>query len=174
MIVVVEDILTELFALLPLATFANAKTAPITFSWGNDKDLAKYLKLRLSKVNYPLIWLVTGDEIENRMANVILRKCRLIIAINSIRETEINPSIWETDFRLTLNPLKENVLIALQNSGKTRIVNPDKVTVRREPNYCDEGTNKAKTIDIWNAIVLDLEVEFNSRTNCFQEIQFIN
>lgn len=173
--IVVEDIITDLVALLPIATFPNAVTKTISFSWGNEYDLNKYLKANIKQGNYPLIWLVTGNENDDRMANVITRKCRFVIAINSVRLSELNPLIWNTDYRITLNPVKDNLLTALDNSGITRIVNANTVTVRREPNYTSEkSANKTATIDLWNAIVIDLEVEFNARSTCFNTLQFNN
>lgn len=167
-----EKILTDLFDLLPEATFANGNTAKIEFGWGSQQDLNKYIKLKGNKRKYPLIWLVNGKETENRLGLTIERRCRLIIAINSTKMENLNPTIWASDFDVTLNPIKENVLTALTCSGRTNL-NQTTIDIERLPNYSEEGTNKTKTIDIWNAIVIDCDVTFNNNTNCFNTIKFI-
>lgn len=166
-----EKILTELFDLLPDATFSNGNTAKIEFGWGSQQDLNKYIKLKGNKRKYPLIWLVNGTERENRLGLTINRRLRLIIAINSTKIENLNPTIWDSDFDVTLNPIKENVLTALTTSGRTNL-NQTTIDIERLPNYSEEGTNNTKTIDIWNAIVIDCDVIFDNNTNCFNTIKF--
>lgn len=166
-----EKILTELFDLLPDATFSNGNTAKIDFSWGSQQDLNKYIKLKGNKRKYPLIWLVNTKWQENRLGQTMKSRIRLILAINSTKMENINPTIWDTDFEETLNPIKENVLTALTKSGRT-ILNQTTIDIERLPNYSDEGTNKTKTIDIWNAIVIDCDVEINHNSTCFNQINF--
>lgn len=169
-----EEILESLFALLPEAKFSNNATATINFGWGSQKDLNKYLKLKGSKRKYPLIWLVNSTETENVMAKTIDKKCRLLIAINSEKMANINPTIWDSDFKITLNPIKDNVLIALDNSGATQITNVNNIGIERVPNYPYEGSEETQAIDIWNVIVLDVDVRFNDFSTCFNTIQFNN
>ena len=166
-----EKILTDLFDLLPFATFQGGKTAKIEFGWGSQQDLNKYIKLKGNKRKYPLIWLVNGKETENRLGLTINRRIRLIIAINSTKVENLNPTIWDSDFDITLNPIKENVLTALTCSGRTNL-NQTTIDIERLPNYSEEGTNNTKTIDIWNAIVIDCDVIFDNNTNCFNTIKF--
>ena len=166
-----EKILTELFGLLPDATFGNGNTAKIDFSWGSQQDLNKYIKLKGNKRKYPLIWLVNTKWQENRLGKTMKSRIRLILAINSTKMENINPTIWDTDFEETLNPIKENVLTALTKSGRT-ILNQTTIDIERLPNYSEEGTNKTKTIDIWNAIVIDCDVEINHNSTCFNQINF--
>ena len=66
-----EKILTELFDLLPDATFGNGNTAKIDFSWGSQQDLNKYIKLKGNKRKYPLIWLVNTKWQENRLGQTM-------------------------------------------------------------------------------------------------------
>jgi hypothetical protein len=166
-----EKILTELFDLLPDATFSNGNTAKIDFSWGSQQDLNKYIKLKGSKRKYPLIWLVNTKWNENRLGETMKSRIRLILAINSTKMENINPTIWESDFEVTLNPIKENVLTALTKSGRT-ILNQTTIDIERLPNYSEEGTNNTKTIDVWNAIVIDCDVEINHNSTCFNQINF--
>jgi len=166
-----EKILTELFDLLPDAIFSNGSTAKIDFSWGSQQDLNKYIKVKGSKRKYPLIWLVNTKWNENRLGQTMKSRVRLILAINSTKLENINPTIWDSDFEITLNPIKENVLTALTKSGRTNL-NQTTIDIERLPNYSDEGTNKTKTIEIWNAIVIDCDVEINHNSICFNKINF--
>lgn len=166
-----EEILNDLFDLLPDANFSNGGTSKIAFSWGSQQDLNKYIKLKGSKQKYPLIWLVNTKWNENRLGLTETSRVRLIIAINSEKMANLNPTIWASDFEITLNPIKDNVLAALTKSGRTNL-NQTTIDVERLPNYSDEGTNKTKTIDIWNAIVIDCDVTINHNTNCFNKINF--
>lgn len=166
-----EKILTELFDLLPDATFSNGNTAKIDFSWGSQQDLNKYIKLKGSKRKYPLIWLVNTKWTENRLGETMKSRIRLILAINSTKMENINPTIWDSDFEITLNPIKENVLTALTKSGRT-ILNQTTIDIERLPNYSEEGTNNTKTIDVWNAIVIDCDVEISHNSTCFNQINF--
>jgi hypothetical protein len=166
-----EKILTELFDLLPDATFSNGNTAKIDFSWGSQQDLNKYIKLKGNKRKYPLIWLVNTKWNENRLGETMKSRIRLILAINSTKMENINPTIWDSDFEVTLNPIKENVLTALTKSGRT-ILNQTTIDIERLPNYSEEGTNNTKTIDVWNAIVIDCDVEISHNSTCFNQINF--
>ena len=66
-----EEILKDLFELLPDAVFKNTKTAKIGFGWGSQDDLHKYIKVLGNKQKYPLIWLVNTKWTENRLAQTI-------------------------------------------------------------------------------------------------------
>lgn len=167
-----ENILANLFDLLPLANFSNSKTAKVGFGWGSQHDLNKYIKVLGSKQKYPLIWLVSSEWIENPLAKTIKgNRKRFVIAINSTKLENLNPSIWNTDFEVTLNPIKDNVLLALANSGRS-ILRKDNISIERVPNYSD-GQDATETIDIWNAIVIDCDIELNHNSTCFNNIKFI-
>ena len=163
--IVVEDILTDIFNQLP--TVLNEK---VNFSWGNDNILNLYLSQFTSSKKYPLIWLVEDEE-EHSLANERLeRKTRLILATKSNYPTNTNPIIWQNDFKNILNPLYENVIAALSKSGVTFILN-EKVTLEKRSNYSEDGNKSCKTIDNWNVIYLKLNIEFNNKA-CINNIRF--
>lgn len=168
----VEKILTDLVGLLPEANFSNGSTAVVQFGWGSQLDLNKHLLAKGKLRKYPLIWLENGKQTENRKTSEIQRRCRFIIAMNSEKLTNLNPLIWETDFEVTLEPIKENLLTALTNSGKT-LLDEANIEVQRYPNFSNEGTNKTKAIDVWNAIAIDCDVNF-IQNSCFQTLFFNN
>lgn len=167
-----EEILKDLFDLLPDAVFKNTKTARIGFGWGSQDDLNKYIKVLGNKQKYPLIWLVNTKWTENRLAQTIKgNNVRLIIAVNSNKLEALNPTIWDDDFKIVLDPIKENILLALATSGRTILQN-DNIDIQRVPNYSHNENNKTKTIDIWNALVIDCTIELNHNSKCFTTIKF--
>ena len=175
----VEKILTDIVALLPEANFSNGNTAVIQFGWGSQLDLNKHLLAKGKLRKYPLIWLVQNKETEDVRKRRITKRLKIIIAINSEKLTNLNPLIWETDFEITLNPIANNFIKAINNNGKSKLT--DGIVSREKlPNYSEKinsasnvDANKTKAIDVWNAILLECEVEFNDNT-CFQNIIFNN
>lgn len=169
--IIVEDILDKVFVQLPPYIDSNSKSFPIRFEWGDQPDLLLYLKT-ISGNKYPLIWLVSNDEKVSRYAHTLTKQCRLILAKDSKHVTNRNPTVWKTEFKDCLNPLLENVLIALEKSGVTMILN--EYTTRREANYTEEDQTKAT--DFWNVIVLDIELKFTEKSDgteqCINTIKF--
>lgn len=169
--IVVEDILTEIFAQLPPYKDSNSKDFNIRFEWGDQPDLLLFLKT-IDGNKYPLVWLVTGEENVSRYAHTLTRQCRLILAKDSKHLTNRNPTVWKTEFKDCLNPLLENVLKALERSGVTMIIGD--YTTRREANYTEE--DQTKTTDFWNVIVLDILIQFTEKSDgtaqCINTIKF--
>lgn len=149
-----ETILREIFNQLPPYIDSNSKSFPIRFEWGDQADLLLFLK-SISGNKYPLIWLVSGEQTVDRYQHSISRNCRFIIADNAKNQTNRNPTVWDNEFVKVLNPLLENVLIALERSGVSSI-NGTHIE-RREANYTEEDLTKA--IDFWNVIVLDINLD---------------
>lgn len=149
-----ETILREIFNQLPPYVDSNTKSFPIRFEWGDQADLLLFLK-SISGNKYPLIWLVSGEQTVDRYQHSISRNCRFIIADNAKNKTNRNPTVWDNEFVKVLNPLLENVLIALERSGVSSI-NGTHIE-RREANYTEEDLTKA--IDFWNVIVLDINLD---------------
>jgi len=169
--IIVEDILTEIFSQLPPYKDGNAKDFPIRFEWGDQPDLLLYLKT-ISGNKYPLVWLVSGEENTNKASHSLTRQCRLILAKDSKHVENRNPTVWKTEFNNCLNPLLKNVIKALERSGVTTILN--EYTVRREANYTEEDQTKAT--DFWNVIVLDANIRFTEKADgtpqCINTIKF--
>lgn len=174
--IVVEEILEEIFTQLP-AYVVGAKSYPIKYEWGSEKDLALFLQT-IAGNKYPLVWLVQGKQTDNISHHNSERRLRLILAKNSNQKTNRNPTVFKTDFKDCLNPLLKNVLTALNKSGVTTILNNGQVEVDKRANYIEESTEKSKTftIDYWNAIIIDLNVRFQEKANgetiCINTIKF--
>ena len=169
--IIVEDILTEIFSQLPPYKDSNSKDFPIRFEWGDQPDLLLYLRT-ISGNKYPLIWLVSNEETVSRYAHTLQRQCRLILAKDSKHVASRNPTLWKTEFKECLNPLLENVLIALERSGVTMII--DTYRSFRSANYTEEDQTKAT--DFWNVIVLDINIQFTEKADgtsqCINQIKF--
>ncbi|WP_295677336.1 hypothetical protein [uncultured Empedobacter sp.] len=169
--IVSETILKEIFSQLPSYVDGNSKSFPIKYEWGDQSDLILFLK-QISGNKYPLVWLVNGDETPNIVTHKLTRRCRLILAKDSNHVTNRNPTVWNTEFEICLNPLLDNVLKALERSGVTKILSIE--NQRREANYTEEDSTKAT--DFWNVIVLDINIEFSEKSdgtpNCINTIKF--
>jgi len=169
--IVTETLLKEIFSQLPPYTDSNDKEFPIRFEWGNQNDLILYLKT-ISGNKYPLIWLVEGSQEVDRFSHSVTRNCRLIISKDCKTVTDRNPTVWNGEFVNVLNPLLNNVLIALERSGVTNIIGTH--TEDRRANYTEEDL--AKSVDLWNVIVLDLNIRFTEKSDgtaqCINTIKF--
>lgn len=167
--IVPENILKQIFAQLPKVVDSNLIEFSVGFNWGSQDALNLFLSQKEISAKYPLIWMVESPE-DTTQAEVI-KSVKLIIAKNSQHQTNTNPIIWQTEFETVLNPILENVVKALERSEATFIVkrNDVKYKVQRLANYSEDGTN-AKTIDNWNVIIFEAEINFNS--NCINTINF--
>lgn len=166
--IVFEERLGELFDLLPVVTDANDNEFKPAFMWGTQDVLNKYLTLPMDQSKYPLIWLVNSEDNYDSMKVNVRRETRLVIAMRSDKVDEFNPFIYETDYKMILNPVLDNVLTALQNSTISYLYDRE-FTVQRLPNY-SVNDNQNGQIDIWNAITLDCSIDINSQ--CLLPIKF--
>ena len=164
--IIVEHKLREVFNSLPEVLLHNSNVAKKPFfSWGDKLALDKYIKGYKSNC-YPLIWLLPSEEKEDRRANTITRRCVFIIATLETNVELYNAERYVGSYDNTLNPLAEYVKESLDKGSNTRLVDPKDVKQFKQPNYSDEEDNG--TIDLWDAIRLEMDVEFNS--NCFKPL----
>lgn len=133
----------------------------VNFEWVKDSvDVNRYLAL--DSQPYPIIFLLTGKEksvfkYENEYQE-INRNCRFILATRELDVSLINSQ--RTSYVNVLNPLLEEFLELLDSSNISRM--PNGFEQEKVPNYNQGGENGQ--IDIWDAIVLDVELVINS--NC--------
>lgn len=164
--IIVEDILTEIFNQLPLVVDSNGKTFKVNFNWGTEDALNLWISQKKQSAKYPLIWLLESEtKVESLASNKAERDIRLIIAKESNHKTNTNPIIWETEFKNILVPLAKNTLKALEKSGVTNITNGysfeqksnyDEVSRQKE----DKNETKNFTIDCWNIILFKAKIVF--------------
>jgi hypothetical protein len=164
--IIFETRLREIIDLLPVLSDGSK----VRHDNGTIDVLNKFLTIPESQSKYPLIWLVAGKNDGNiNEKSKITRKTRLIIATKSSNANELNGAIYEKDYAKNLSLIFDWLLIALAESGISQIVD-NKYSYEFAPDY-SIFDNKNGIIDVWNAIVLDLELEINDRP-CINKINY--
>lgn len=169
--IVFEDQLARIVEVLPTAKVGN-KEAIINYGWGTEAVLTKYLTLK-GKLSFPLIWLVEGEDVNDLREPSVKRNSRIVILHESQAPSEFNTYQHEYDFKLILQPILDNLLIALKQSGISRY-NDSNFKTQRVKNYNLRQTETESLVYICNAIVLDAEITFSGQSTCLQTIQFNN
>ena len=169
--IVFEERLGELVDVLPPhINTATATEFPIKYGWGTQDELNKYLALPRQDSPYPLIWLINGTDKENLSAHEVRRQTQLLIATVSDKQSEMNPFIYQIDYKDVLVPVLENLIQCFTQSGISQIVR-NEIERKFLPNFSVRENNGE--IDIWNVISLDLELAI-SDNSCINEIFFNN
>jgi hypothetical protein len=122
------------------------------------------------KVSFPLIWLVEGQDTNDNREPSVNRNAKIVILHESQAPNEFNPYQHEYDFKLILQPILDNLLIALEQSGISRYDNTDFRT-QRVKNYSMREVDNS-LVYICNAIVFDSLITFSGLSTCVQTIQF--
>jgi len=162
--IVFEEKLRELIALMPSNINANGEF-PIRYDWGTIDVLNKFLILKENVSKYPLIWLVTSKDTDDLLRNRVTRNARLVIATRSKDVDGFNKKQYQTDYTNILIPVYNDFITLLNSSGVSKIVS-SKVEKELKPNYSINDNGKG-LVTIWNAIVLDLEIELTD--NCINK-----
>jgi len=132
---------------------------------GNDLHLNKYLKEMAdsSTSPYPLIYQVSNKDDGNDNAQTTKGKFVFILATREKKTELLNSNRLKMSFKNVLIPLAENMFTLFKKAG---IFNWDGTyTIEKFYNYGDGDKNK--TIDIWDAIRLTVELEINN--NCINK-----
>lgn len=159
--IVFEEKLRELVELMPRWN----DTHTVRYDWGTIDVLNKFLILKENVSKYPLIWLVTSKDTDDLLRNRVTRNARLVIATRSNDVDGFNKKQYQTDYTKILIPVYNDFITLLNSSGVSKIVN-SKVDKELKPNYSINDNGKG-LVTIWNAIVLDLEIEFTD--NCINK-----
>ena len=151
--IVFEEKIRELVALMPQWNSTHA----VRYDWGTIDVLNKFLVLKESVSKYPLIWLVTSKDTDDLLRNRVTRNARFVIATRSNDVDGFNYKQYQTDYKEVLIPVYKDFVTLLNSSGITKIVGS---TIDKElkPNFSLNDNGKG-LVTIWNAIILDLEVE---------------
>jgi hypothetical protein len=169
--IIFEDQLARIIEVLPPLTSGNL-TQQINFGWGTKEVLTQYLTQK-GKLSFPLIWLEEGADVNDLREPSVKRNARINIIYESQAPAEFNPYQHEYDFKLILQPILDNLLLALQQSGISRYSDGNFTTQRVKKFSMREEINK-NLVFICNAIVLDAEITFSGISSCLQTIQFNN
>ena len=143
----------QVFDQLPVMTIGGKDYTP-KFMFGTRNELSAYLSLERKKGEryYPLIWLETPMEEASEL------DCNFLLATQNKKVDMGNWDRLNLTFDQVLEPLLDNILIAIQQSRVFRINGIDK-------NY--RGTkffNYHTSPDIWDAIKFNVKVRYDR--NC--------
>lgn len=167
--IIFEDQLARIIEVLPPLTNGTL-TQKINFGWGTEEVLTRYLTIA-GKVSFPLIWLAESDDTNDLREPSVKRNARIIILYESQAPSEFNAYQHAYDYDIILQPILDNLLTALEQSGISRYDN-EKFKTRRVKNY--SMRENESLVFICNAIVLDAEITFSGQSTCLQTIQFNN
>lgn len=166
--IVFEDELQRLVEILPDLTIGDV-TTNVKYGWGTEEVLASYLTMN-GKLSFPLIWLVENNDRNDNREPSVIRNAKIVILHESQAPNEFNPYQHAYDYNLILQPILDNLLIALTQSGISRHDDRN-FTTRRVKNYSMREVNES-LVYICNAIVFESEITFYDISSCIQTIQF--
>jgi hypothetical protein len=164
--IVFEDQLARIIEVLP-TPIINEIEKPIFFNWGTETVLANYLTLSQGQ-NFPLIWLEEGEDRVDDNEPSVSRNARIIILYQSQCPNEFNPYQHQYDYNIVLQPIADNLITALTQSGISRI--DSNYRTRRVKNYSMTQIDES-LVYVCNAIVLNIEIIFNG-AECINKINF--
>ena len=164
-----EEKLRELVSLMPDLVNDNG-TFPIRYDWGTQDVLNKFLLISENVSKYPLIWLVTGQDNENIDSKTVTRTARIVFAVNSFNKDEFNEFQYKNDYKNIIIPVSENFIKMLDMSQNATILNRN-FKKQLHPNYSVNDNNKA-LISVWNALVLDIEIEITDKKCVPKSLKF--
>lgn len=156
-------ILSDVLDNLNPITDMNENSFQPRFDYGTEADLLKYLKQAKSakiKTNvYPLVWIETPVTF-SKEGPLLGTSLNIILATISDRNWS-NRKRTATSFQYILDPLREEVLRALNAYDTTRVsdVNQDHTKYFNYENDLEKGAT-----DIWDAITLQVDLVIN--LNC--------
>ena len=167
--IIFEDQFARIVEVLPALTVGDI-TKSINYGWGTEAVLMKYLALQ-GKLSFPLIWTVEGEDTNNDREPSVTRNSRTIILHESQSPEEFNPYQHEYDYNVILQPICDNLITALQQSGISRF-NDTNYKTKRVKNYSFREDEKKSLIYICNAILLDADITFSGISSCLKTINF--
>ena len=173
--IVVEEILKEIFSQIPPVKDSNSVEFSPKFNWGSTNALNLYLSLQKKSVKYPLIWLTETADDSDIYAHKLEKPLKIFLAKQSSYTNSTNPIIWETEFKNVLNPLLKNLILSIEKSGVTTIKDGT-FKSRRLANYSESNGTESITIDNWNVVVFEATVIFREKADgtalCINTIRF--
>lgn len=147
-------------------------TTNVKFHWGDEKELNRYIQLNKT-ASYPLVWLLPSEEnYIGALGQNVNRVCSFVIATRETRKDLFNNQRYAKSFDVVLNPILGYLVHGLSSSNITSRIN-DSWKVFKFPNYsASEEGDENGTIDLWDAIKLDIEVNFNGDLKCLKPISY--
>ncbi len=168
--IVVEEKLRALFDMIPEIQINTNNLVKPCFSWGDELALTQFMDAAYKDVDfnlYPLIWLLPSVDDHNPRAKTLKKDIRLVISTLETRNETLNDQRLQGSFKKVLNPLADYIEQCFLNSSITIVLSENIKTFKR-PNY--SVNKKSGAIDKWDAMTIDLEVEFNN--NCIKPLRW--
>jgi len=151
-------VLADIFDSIPPIDMGG-REYKLKFQYGSHEDLMKFLELnrRMNSNAYPLVWLTTPYEVSRDRRGNGSAPTNLIIA-NLSSQDMLNVDRMATSFKLVLFPILDEILYTLKKSKATKY--SDYSTTY----FFNYSPSSKEASDIWDAIKLSLDIEFNP--NC--------
>ncbi len=161
--IVVEEILTEIFEQLP--SIDGFK--PI-YKWGNEFHLQQQLELysKAKTSPYPLIYQTSNLSKQQTFGSTCEATLKLVLACQNKQVDLTNEERWAMSYRNILYPLLGNIEKCFTGAGCV-VWNGD-YDMQEFPNYGNGKDNF--TLDVWDAIVIDVKIKLTN--DCVGEIRF--
>ena len=166
--IIPEEILDNIFATLPKITIGS-KEHQCYFDYGTLEELILLLNRKETKKEsrYPLVWLLTEfketGNINNHNKKTII-DLKLVLATFS-NEAYTSKESLELTFKPILFPLLQNIVKALDQSGRTkRLKNVETIRYKLYKKELKEIAEKQFKIilqDTWDAIRFECTLELN-------------
>jgi hypothetical protein len=168
--IVSEYSIRSIVNMIPNIQINDSLSLKPKFHWGDEKELNRYIQLKKEN-SYPLIWLLPSLDKYNGSRNQYVNKtCSFVIATREIRKELFNDQRYIKTFGTVLNPLTDFLVKGLTISNITDRIGTE-FDLFKHPNYSAESESNA-TIDIWDAVRLDIEVRFKDNLNCLKPINY--
>ena len=118
-----------------------------------------------------MVWTVyKKDNHDLREPSVTLKNAKIIILHESQSPEQFNDYQHNYDYKLILQPILNNLLQALEQSGISRYDSSD-FNTERVPNYSMRKVDES-LVYVCNAIVFESDIVFSGLSSCIQTIQF--
>lgn len=173
--IVVEEVLAEIFNLIPDRQFSYAKgddtvTVPVPkpkYYFGDAKECNKLIALRDGEL-YPLIYQTSTTETQNPDAKEVSTDLVLVLAHRNTEVNLINTQRWATSYKNILMPLVNNVYKALQQSGWVRF--DSTYELEKVPNYSETDVKDLNAFaDIVDAVIFRVSITLNITNKCINK-----
>ena len=169
--IIPEHSIRDIIAGMPTVRINSGLTVSPKFHWGNKKELNRYIQVQKEN-SYPLIWLLPSLEShEGSTGQSLTKECSFIIATRETRSSLFNNERYKISFDIVLNPLTNNLIHALISSNITSRIG-ETHDVFKLPNFSEDDGESNVTIDLWDAISLDMNVRFSSNIKNLKQIVY--
>jgi len=168
--IVPEHSIRDIVNLMPVVQINKDLALKPKFHWGDEQELNRFIELK-KEGSYPLIWLLPSTEVHyGSRYQKVDKTCSFIIATRETRKELFNDQRYIKSFDLVLNPLADYLTYGLTVSNISDRVDND-FDLFKHPNYSAD-TAENGTIDIWDAIKLDIKITFYDNIDCLKPIYY--